>query len=446
MATTKAANNAKPKLTPRQRRVRRQNRNPLYDPSQQLSGHNLVRAANDLVALEYNPQRAALRTEARNVTRQGGALVNRAQGYYRRIAADEARTVDTARAVGNELQQRIGASGATTATAIDQAGQQAAQAGQQAANLTGVTLPDSAVAAELAAARTRAAGNTQTAADIGALNTSDYANLLALGATSTRARGVETQQQLLNGIANQQKDIRTRQTTLAGQRGAARSKAVTDLRQAAFDNLITQGGLNIKTSELRAQIADQRRDDRLKKQQQKEVARNNRRRARLTREQIATTQRGQDVSAATQRRGQDMSAQTQAANRQSRETIARANRQARGQQPTAAARQTITGIGNAFLDISTDPQFKTPTGRKITIGSGSNATTIRYAGRGPQGWEQLLRARGAPPLVIRAAVERATGGISPETARELRAQGVNVPRGWLRSRVARANPNIPDSS
>jgi hypothetical protein len=146
----------------------------------------------------------------------------------------------------------------------------------------------------------------------------------------------------------------------------------------------------------------------------RQTAQQNRARNRLTEQQIKATLRGQTLSSQTQRRGQNIQAEIQRRNRASREAIAEANRRAKAG-------------GKAKLE-SADA-------RKIKIGIG-NASAALGAGKS----EKWLRKQGAPELVIRAAKERARGGLSLATQAELKRLGVRVPKGW---RGAQKGPVAP---
>jgi hypothetical protein len=80
--------------------------------------------------------------------------------------------------------------------------------------------------------------------------------------------------------------VRSRQTDLGAQRGAATTKAALDLRQQSYENLITQKGLDIKTSELQAETEKNDAATKLAEQRIDETAK-----ARRSRERIANANR-----------------------------------------------------------------------------------------------------------------------------------------------------------
>lgn len=394
----------------RSRAARSRRPSALYDPTLQLSGKALRRSAGKLVALELDPQRRALEQESQQATTQGTALAGRAGDYYRQIAQEAQGDLDRTAAIGNLLRGRVQASGAQAQAGVTAAVDQAAQlrSGDQA--VRGQIGAANATADEAQAAAQRAAAAQQGSLDTGAASDADYQRLLTLSSRATSAAGGETQRQLLTQLANRQADIASRRATVEAQQGPAVRKAVLDLRQQGFENLVTQEGLGIKRADLQASIESDRADQALAKGKLRLSARENRRRARLQREQLATTRRGQDVSADTQRRGQDVSAQQRAADRRSRETIARARRT--GQKlESADAKKLKQGISNATVDLASDPKL---------------------AGKNPAEQARILRKRGAPAIVIRAARERASGGLNFDTVQELKALGIRVPRNWRR--------------
>jgi hypothetical protein len=386
--------------------AKRLNRDPLYNPAQPLAGANLKGAADALVGLEFGPQRAALDQESRQIDTQGGALAGRASSYFLDLARQEQGSVDRMKAIGELAGKQIGDAGAAAQGTLDKAAAEAAALRGQDVAVRGEGLQSTdRLAEELAAARARSGAATQTATTDAASTMGNYAGLADLSRQAREVRGGETVQQILNQIATQQADVRSRRGALEGQVGNARTKALLDLRQQGFENAATAEGLGIDRAELQAQLQQDAQDFQLAQGKLAETRRQNRARNRLTEAQINATLRGQTLSSQTQRRGQDIQAEIQRRNRASREAIADANRRAKAG-------------GKAKLE-SADA-------RKVKIGIG-NATAALDAGRS----EKWLRKQGAPELVIRAAKERAQkGGLSLATQAELKRLGIRVPKGW----------------
>jgi hypothetical protein len=378
---------------------------PLLNPAQPLSGANLRNASEALVGLEFGPQRAALDQESRQIDTQGGALAGKASNYFLELAKAEMGSVDRMKAIGELAGSQIGAAGQAAQGTLDKVASEAQALRGQDAGVRGPGLQSTdRLAEELAAARTRAGDVTRVAATDTANSMGNYAGLADISRQARELRGGETVQQILNQIATQQADVRSRRGALEGQVGNARTKALLDLRQQGFENAATAEGLGIDRAELQARMRTDAQDFQIAQGKLRETRRQNSARNRLTEKQINATLRGQTLSSQTQRRGQDIQAEIQRRNRASRESIAAANRRAKKG-------------GSAKLE-SADA-------RKVKIGIG-NASAALQAGR----TEKWLRKQGAPELVIRAAKERAAGGLTLATQAELKRLGVRVPKGW----------------
>jgi hypothetical protein len=410
---------SRPKRTRKQLRQavarKRIDRNPLYDPSQALSGSRLKGAADALVGLEVGPQRAALEQESRKIDTQGAALTGRASSYFLDLARQEQGSVDRMKAIGELAGGQVQQAGAAAQGTLDKVAAEAASLRAQDQAVRGEGLQSSdRLAEELAASRSRAAAAQQTASTETAGTMGNYAGLADISRQAREVRGGETVQGILNQIATQQADVRSRRGALEASVGPARSKALLDLRQQGFENAATAAGLDIDQAELKARMQTEANDFTLATKKLRQTAQQNRARNRLTEQQIKATLRGQTLSSQTQRRGQNIQAEIQRRNRASREAIAEANRRAKAG-------------GKAKLE-SADA-------RKIKIGIG-NASAALGAGKS----EKWLRKQGAPELVIRAAKERARGGLSLATQAELKRLGIRVPKGW---RSAQKGPVAP---
>jgi hypothetical protein len=448
-AVTRLQNRTKPprpQRTAAQRARRRANRNPLYDPTAQLGGFQLKRAAQNLVDLQYGPQQAALERAQGNIQTQGDALTKRASDYYLQIAREEQGNVDRMGALNALLNERVNAAGDTAQGQIKDAGEQArALQEQTAAAQQGIQAGDR-VSLEEQAARDRSAVDTQGAIGAGAAETRNYAGLADLGRRSREMQGGETQQRLLNLVANQLAENRGQQTDLAGQRGNAMTQQLLNLRQQGFENLVTQEGLGIKKADLQAQIQQDQTDAQLAKQRIRQQARQARRQARLARRGQDITARGQDLSAETQRRGQDLTSANQELNRANQRRLVRLRAKYGGTKANepADSRKTKAGIVNAQTDI----QDMLRTG---TVPPGLRAA-LKDAGAGallkrPMNIDTARRviiALGGSGVSAQAAAELAKYGyLRPSTRAKLRAAGVKVPRSWAAGPTGIVVPNRP---
>jgi alpha-acetolactate decarboxylase len=256
-------------LTPAQQATRRkwqqvkaENANSLYDPTVQLGGHSLAQAARDLADIDVAPKFNALNRQLTSATTQGSALAARSGDYYRQLAHEEAGKFATQQALAGMLNQQTANVGAQTQAAFSQMGQAEQQRQAQDTALRGQGLggDTTTVPAEIQAQQGTAATLQQAAGNQAAAQGADWAGLANAMATSRQARGGEVQGQLLNRVANQQQNLRGQISDVEATRGDLESQNVQKLRQQSFENLITQQGLNIKSDDIRAQIAgiDQR--------------------------------------------------------------------------------------------------------------------------------------------------------------------------------------------
>lgn len=405
-------------------------RNPLYDPSQQLAGEDLRRAALNLVDLQYGPQERQLGRQMTNVTTQGTALAQRAADYSGQLAQRDQGLVPAVNAIGD-----------TAAGAFDRNASQAQQAIQDMlSRVTSNETADQAIrgqaagtdgaTAEAQAQVGRVVAEQQAAKDAAASTTANYANLANLSAQARAQAGTETQRQLLTRLANQQTDVRARQSDLAAQKGAATGKALTDLRQQAFENIVTQQGLNIKSADIAAQtsLGQARISEQAKVRRQR--ARDNRA-SRSLRKQLdrdAAARKGSEVNQlgytnAEWLRMTPQQRQDAIVNLKKRTADAgRAPKTPKGQEPmTQSATNLRTSIDSMLTDIRTDPKLSQHRNE-----------------RGPR-LVQILVKRGANPLTAQAAAELARYGmLRDDTASALRRAGIRLPRSWFPTGRTRA--------
>lgn len=404
------------------------NNNPLYDPTTQLSGASLQRAATDLVNLEFNPQEAALKRELETATTQGTALAQRAGDYSGQIAANDAGIPGQQEAIKKLLDESLTNNAATATAAVD--AQQTGVDQRNTADMTlrggvGGDLGTAGAAKETLAAKDRIAADSAASKDAGALSTQSYQQLASLSAGAHAQMGQETQQGLLNRIATQQAENRAKQVELGTQRGAATSKAVTDLRQRGFENLITQQGLDIKTADLKAQALQDDATNKLAQARIDESAK-----TRRQRERIASADRKARADA-------DSAAKQAAATNQGnritpygytnaewlklpitrRQQIVRDYRKTgKGSTMTQSAVDKRTRIDSMLSDIHTDPKL------------------VRHVHETGPRLVEILTKRGADPLEAQAAAEVARHGrLTPETEAALRRAGIKVPHQWSRT-------------
>jgi hypothetical protein len=390
-----------------------QERDPLYDPTQQLSGSRLAKATDDLVGLEFDPQRKALDAEAAQTRTQGAAVQGRASDYFRQLAESERGNVERGQAIGNLLNDRIAEIGTQTNAGIDKAEAQSAAALGDDAAVRGPGLDggSTALAEELAAARARAGENTQRAGQDAASATAAYGGLADLSRQARELRGGETVQQLANAQQAKLFDVDSRRAALEAQVGPKRTETLLGLRQSGFENAATAAGLDLKREDLQAQVRESSADQRLAQMKLRATNRQNRARNKLTQKQIDATVRGQDKTAEQKALDRASRERLGAADRTSRERIAKARRKGKTLE-SADAKKVKTGIANAFADLTAGGK-------------------MQFDGKTYTNPTKFLRDQGAPGIVIRAALERKQGGLKLSTVAELKRLGIRVPRSWI---------------
>jgi CRISPR/Cas system CMR-associated protein Cmr5 small subunit len=395
----------KRKLTPRQRARRRDNLNPLYDPSATLSGRALKRTAEAMTRTQVTPQRRALEAQRRDVTGQDKALVTRADSYYRTMADQQANAIATQKALQERVGQQVQAASDQSKAAIDQASTEASGAVAKAQALTGVDAGvNQRVATEAQAAKSNQALQAGQSAATAAGAAGNYQGLQGTLSQARQLQGGEVRGALLKRAQSDRSKITQQIADLKAQTGDLNLKNVTALRQAGFENKVTVAGLGLKQADLQSKAQQAAANRKLAKQKAAQVERQNKRQARLTR-------RGQDVTAgnsrrstATTRRGQDLS-------HQDRQAAQRNKGKPKGAKETASSHSLKNKIDNAKSSIAS------------------------YRAQGLTGPQITKRARkaGIPPVVLNAARDlEYLGYLSGPNIAALRRAGVRIPREWLR--------------
>jgi hypothetical protein len=394
--------------TPAARRRRRQDKDPLLNPAAQLSGHNLARAASALTGYEFGPQFSENRRQARQARAQGNALVSRNQSYYRRLANEEAGRVNRQRVLGSDLDRTLASISRDTGSSIDQAGRDTRQAGGQDAALRGPGLSGGGTQAtleELAAQRARSAQTAQAYRSGAALETANYGGLVNSLGGATRLHGAESRRELVNREQNVLRDLATQRRSLQQQRGLAKLKNVTSLRQSGFDNAVTLRGLGLKEEDIQSRSAQAAAAAALAARRQRDTERNNKRQARLARQRNATTRRGQTLGHRDRVRGQDLG------HHDRQDSLRARNRKKTKNKESQSSHNVKLQIDNARSSIR------------------------QYRAKGLTGPQISRRARraGVPNVVLNAARDlEYLGYISGPNRAALRRAGVRVPRAWLR--------------
>lgn len=253
-------------LTPSQQAMRKQNqriaadnKNPLLDPTTQLAGHSLIKAATDLADASIKPKVDAYNRQISSATTQGTALASRAGDYYKQLAQDALSRVASQKALGDMLNSQTAAVGQQSQAQFAQMGAAEQQREAQDTALRGVGLggdSGSRVASEIAGQQGTAATLQQAGANTAAQSGSAWANLANAMGQAGQLRGGEVQGQLLNRLATQQAQGRQQIADAESTRGDLTSENLTKLRQQAYENLVTNQGLNIKQQDLQNQLTN----------------------------------------------------------------------------------------------------------------------------------------------------------------------------------------------
>jgi hypothetical protein len=251
-------------LTPAQQAQRKQNQavaqrntDPLYNPGAGLSGQALYAAATKVTNAAVDPKVDALTHQLSSVTTQGSALAARGGDYYRQLAQEELGKVAQQKAIGDMLGQQTAGVGAQTQAAFAQMGQAEQQRQAQDTALRGQGLggDTTTVPAEIQAQQGTAATLQQAAGNQAASQGADWSSLANAMAQSRQMRGGEVQGQLLNRVANQQQQVRQNISDTESTRGDEFAKNLLSMRQQQFENAVTGAGLQIKQSDIDAQLA-----------------------------------------------------------------------------------------------------------------------------------------------------------------------------------------------
>jgi hypothetical protein len=403
-------------LTRAQKLAKRRDKNPLYNPSVQLSGNNLADAASQLTDLEFKPKESALDTQLKTATTQGTALATRAGDYYRNLASGEADRIAQQQALRQRLSDRLKFIGDAAGSQVDQAQQTADARAKADENLRGAGLSgggDQKVTDELANRKVQAALTAQGYQGDAEAQSANYEGLQRSMAGTRDLRGAETQGQLLNRLATQQSGIRQQQADLASTKGEAKTKHILDLRQTSFENSATAQGLGLKQEDIAAQAATAAASQDLAGRRQSEVERANRaRERRATRTRVS----GQKDKAAQRRIAQqNADANTTRANKP-----AKGPKRAKTPQSVFKGRQAINAARGKFRQFG---------------------NWARYARDG--------RKNNVPDSILRAGFElEHQGFIGPNTARLLRQEfGGGVLAGFpTRPRSVRSSANATASA
>lgn len=402
-------------LTPAQRqerarlaRVKADDANPLYDPSQQLSGHNLAVSAKRLVDAQLTPKIGAIDTQIGSTRTQGNALAGRAGDYYRQLGSEEAGLAAKQQALAAMTNKVVTDNNAQANQALTDASsaEQKRQADDAALRGGGLGGDTSTVPKVIAAAQQQRAILGPAAANAAAAQGEGWAGLANAMTQATQMRGGEVQGELGNAQMNAISKLAQSKADLEATRGDLTTEQVDKLRQQSFENAVTMKGLGIK----QADIATTARGQSLAAQT---AARNRRSTAASRAASTAATVRGQDLSHTDR-----VAARREAAKK--RQDAADARTRAAAQKAWGSVENLVPKLGQAkYTDPTTGATRPATTQETIAALRNSNqpewaiqaAVSIRHHGYVTQQVIDLIR-RVAPQVRIPSKYRPPSGGTS----------------------------------
>jgi hypothetical protein len=429
--------------------------NPLYQPTRVLSGTALRNAANQIADADLNPQIAALNKQSKTSATQGVGLMNRADAYYRQLAAREQQNVAAQSALGARLTQDTrqvgGEAGAAYTALLDRVN--AAQSQDAALRGPGLGGDSNQSIQDQLATTQRIAGTQQQAGERAAVaQGADWASLTNAMSGATGMRGAELENQLVNRTLNNQDKLSAQVAALEATRGGQRMKSLTGLRQQQFENQTILSGLGIKQADLQVQaqgITQRARDaaaSRTSAEKRARISAN----AALKRAQIAARSANRRADAqiraqakllgrklSQQEKASIRTAETSRANKALEVATSTANNirttttSAANNQRTVAARKraaTQKKVKNQTETIQNTLGLMSPqTARLPVLKDGKPTGRTRPASQAET--VQFLRGKKTPEWAIQAGLSiRHHGFIIPSVQRQMRAAGVAVPK------------------
>ena len=230
--------------------------NPLFDPSQILSGRSLQDAATSLTNLQINPQVSALAQQIAANNRQGQAATDRVGGFYNQFGQQAQQEVGQQRSIADatnstlagiasDAQQRIGAAG--------QAQQQQMQ-GLASTGLDGGSL--ARLSSEIAAQQGNAAQQGQAYRSFGAAQGGNWQGLTAGEQGVGASRATDALQQLSNAFAQANAAPEQKIADLQASRGDLQAKNIGALRDSERNYGISTATLGLNTQKLAESTAN----------------------------------------------------------------------------------------------------------------------------------------------------------------------------------------------
>lgn len=229
--------------------VTRDDANPLYDPSQLLTGHTLKVAADRMTGAELDPQLKALQRENDNALTQGNALSGNAMSYYRQLAGEEAGNYDRQRSITDRLRAALQQTTDTSDQAVKQAADDTHRSEDGVLAQRGISAgADGRADAEAVAARARVQATGQSASTAAAESGANYERNADMVRRISGLRGGELQGRLAIQLANQLGEGRAQIADKEGTRGGLFAKNLNDLGNSRLENALAAKELGLKES------------------------------------------------------------------------------------------------------------------------------------------------------------------------------------------------------
>jgi hypothetical protein len=222
--------------------------NPLYQPSQQLSGKPLAQAVQQLTNVQYDPAISQLTQQIGQNTQQGAAAQQATAGYFNQLGQYAQQSADRVGATAQGLNTTLQNIGQGTQSALDQFGQQAvaAPALQQLANQgLGGGAPQQ-LAAALASQKLLASQNAASDQSYGAKVGANAATLAGENLGTYALRGQERLGQIAAATRLAQQPVETKLATERALKSQAYGTNLMSARQAERNYAVAQQGLNLK--------------------------------------------------------------------------------------------------------------------------------------------------------------------------------------------------------
>ena len=413
-ATVKTAKLPSAKLsTPKPKAVKA---NPLYDPSQTLSGTALKNAASSFADAQINGPVSELRSQMATNNSNTNSEQQQDFNYYMQLAAAARASVAQGQAAGAALPAQLQATSDQTQQGIQQLGAQAtggAVGRMQALGLDGGQTGQ--LQAQTAQLGQTGLLNNQTAQNFGAANS---ANNVAYGANLGATQGLAGTQAIgalgrAGTLANE--PINAKIAAEEAQRGALTATALGQLRTQERNYQIAQEGLGVKTAAAQTTAANDAAKNALTASGQKVTAQDNAARVAATLRGQQITQQNNMANQGLREQSLKITQQNDAANQQIRQAAAAA----KSGQPVKPLPLASNNLANTKIgEIVSAIQAWQKDGMKNSKG------VVQVPHPTDAQMRQVLGGSYDSPLVEAAFDLLGWGALTPGTAQALHNMGV----------------------